>query len=451
MPELIPSDTQAVLGENAARCDSRSLYMDRFAQPGAAEEERRSWFSRSIAKRAATPPPRPDITCGCDAPPLYAQLQSRLMVNMAGGVMENAGMCLDRFGLPYIPGSAVKGCARRAAIQSLIERRDAGASAAELGELLARIALVFGWGEGEWKVELNDSRRLKSDFVYAIGTELWTQVSLAAQQQLPKTDHFAGGVSFLPAHPVDVFAKELPLDIPPLGKLELDVLTSHHQKYYGRKESPGRTLVMPVALDIEDPIPVIFPAVAAGHVFKFQVLPLRGSSSALTAARQWLAEGLAIFGLGAKTAAGYGWFDTSDEVNSCVSIALKLAAIERQNNIERDAREKAEQEARENAIKAKQQEEKILGSLTPEAQEDFKIAKLSDDQFRDKLNKFSKLTEQEEKKAIIRALRLEPGAPGSRRAFWDGIKNAGKKTTAMVEAIRAFSYTMFPGKTGKMP
>ena len=320
MPIFFPGDTRAVLGANAEKCDSRSLYMDRFAEPGAEEEERRSWFSTGIAKGAAIPAPRRDTTCGCGAPPLYAQLQSRLMVNMAGGVMENAGMCLDRFGLPYIPGSAVKGCARRAAIQSLMDARDANQDVANLARLLANVALVFGWGEGEWKVELTDSHRLKSDFVYAIGTELWTQVSLAAQELLPKTDHFAGGVSFLPAHPVDVSSQKLPLDIPPLGKLELDVLTGHHQKYYGRKESPGGALVMPVALDIEDPIPVIFPAVAAGHVFKFCLVALRGCrADCADQARAWLMEGLQTFGLGAKTSAGYGWLA---DVSSLVQNAL---------------------------------------------------------------------------------------------------------------------------------
>jgi CRISPR/Cas system CMR subunit Cmr6 (Cas7 group RAMP superfamily) len=48
------------------------------------------------------------------------------MVNMAGGVMENAGLCLDRFGLPYIPGSAVKGCARRTALAALREWCETG-------------------------------------------------------------------------------------------------------------------------------------------------------------------------------------------------------------------------------------------------------------------------------------------------------------------------------------
>ena len=64
---------------------------------------------------------------------------------------------------------------------------------------------------------------------------------------------------------------------------------------------------MPVALDTEDPVPVVFPAVAPGHVFAFAVL---GKDPALTAkAKTWLKNGLEQFGLGAKTAAGYGWFE----------------------------------------------------------------------------------------------------------------------------------------------
>src|SRR5208282_3126445 len=97
-----------------------------------------------------------------------AQLQSRLMVNMAGGVMENAGLCLDRFGLPYIPGSAVKGCARRMAIQRLIEVELPSVKS----DLLIQIALAFGWGEQDWSSEKTDGR-FKSDFAYAAGSDLW--------------------------------------------------------------------------------------------------------------------------------------------------------------------------------------------------------------------------------------------------------------------------------------
>mgnify|MGYP003295834990 CR=1 FL=1 len=47
---------------------------------------------------------------------VYAKLQSRLIVNQAGGIIENAGLCLHRFfGYPMIPGSAVKGAAHHVA------------------------------------------------------------------------------------------------------------------------------------------------------------------------------------------------------------------------------------------------------------------------------------------------------------------------------------------------
>ncbi|MCL2104632.1 MAG: type III-B CRISPR module RAMP protein Cmr6 [Kiritimatiellaeota bacterium] len=45
-----------------------------------------------------------------------AKLEARLIINQAGGILENAGICLHpHFGSPVIPGSAVKGIARHAA------------------------------------------------------------------------------------------------------------------------------------------------------------------------------------------------------------------------------------------------------------------------------------------------------------------------------------------------
>ena len=117
MPIAIPCDTSAALGATAAKCESRSLFASRFADPAAREDERKAWFQALIGKSAKQPPSWHPPT----ATLLHARLQSRLMVNMAGGVMENAGLCLDRFGLPLIPGSAVKGCARRTALAALRE------------------------------------------------------------------------------------------------------------------------------------------------------------------------------------------------------------------------------------------------------------------------------------------------------------------------------------------
>ena len=51
---------------------------------------------------------------------ISATLKSRLLLNMAGSALENGGLSLDRnSGLPVIPGSAVKGLARKTAIHEL--------------------------------------------------------------------------------------------------------------------------------------------------------------------------------------------------------------------------------------------------------------------------------------------------------------------------------------------
>ena len=447
MPIHMPSDTRAVLGEKGEKCESRSLFMDRFAQPAAKEAERDQWFKTLIRPQPGVTH-RKELPLAAGAVTLYAQLQSRLMVNMAGGVMENAGLCLDRFGLPYIPGSAVKGCARRMAIQQLLDTREPDAKA----ELLGKIALVFGWGETEWSNGKQGGSFL-SDFAYAVGDGLWDEVSSSARRQLPDVNHFGGLVGFLPSWPVDASGANLPLPVPALGQLEMDIVTCHHKDYYGRKEKNG-ALVMPVALDSEEPNPVKFPAVAAGHVFAFVLAPLRACSQALlSAAESWLKEGLSLFGLGAKTAAGYGWFDCSPDLQNKVEEALT-----KREKVEAEKRKQAAEEAAAKAKAAAEEKKKAemkaaLKDLSPEQQQDYKVSQMTDDQFRSAMDDFLNRA-PEQQKAIMHALRLEPGRPSSRREFWNTLKikeAKGGKPARIANAIRQLSNQMFPGKEGKMP
>jgi len=494
MPVFMPSDTREVLRADAERCESRSLLVDRFADPAAKDScgssPRRSWFSRMIAK----PPVRLRRTDWLAKAPggcrLYAQLQSRLMANMAGGVMENAGLCLDRFGLPYIPGSAVKGCARRAALAALHEWCETGQKPGaadddkanvfmdaceqftEPAELLAAIARVFGWGEQDWMSDADTHGRFKSDFAWACDGRnrlgIWQEAAkqLAAHfgrdieerhQNTPwdSLPNFAGSVSFLPAFPVDVTGVKLPLTPPLLGKLELDVVTCHHPDYYAQKSDKSGRLLKPVATDDEDPNPVAFPAVAAGHVFAFALAPLRNCpADVMQQARLWLALGLSTFGLGAKTAAGYGWFDSSKTVDSTVAEMLaKREQLEKEN--EQRERQSAKQQAQDEAERRRKEADKAaMASLTPEQQEDYRVAQLSEDQFRSALDSFVKKN-VEEQKAMVRALRANPEIDGSRRAFWDDLKQRaarkGGKLAHTEQAIRQLSRQMFPGKEGKMP
>ncbi|NUN02688.1 MAG: type III-B CRISPR module RAMP protein Cmr6 [Bryobacteraceae bacterium] len=336
-------ETQSTVDSRLDRCDSRSLALDRFADPTLKGDERREFFRRSIGKRSE--PHKRDawrefLRTGLGLKPddlLFAQLQARLMVNMAGGVMENAGLCLDRLtGIPYIPGSAVKGCARRMAIQALYESGAGFQPASDPEDLAAKskrwdkcaqrlvtIARVFGWADQDWNPG--------SDFEYACGKADWDEIRERAvnllfaefphwkkptgNQPLWKAlPNFAGAVQFLPAYPFSA----------PSPDLELDVVTVHHREYYSGNPQ------FATAPDIEEPVPVVFPAVAPGYVFTFAVLPgRRCDETLLTAAKNWLKQGLETFGLGAKVAAGYGWFrDVSNSFSETLRMEIQLRQLQ---------------------------------------------------------------------------------------------------------------------------
>jgi CRISPR-associated protein Cmr6 len=308
MPIAIPYDTAAAIGTAATKCESRSLFASRFADPTSEKEDRKVWFQSLIGKKSIAQQPWHPPT----ATLLHAQLKARLMVNMAGGVMENAGLQLDRYGLPIIPGSAVKGCARRAALAALREWCETGVKPDDEGnlfkdlcagfttpaEMLTAIAHTFGWVEKDWSTADADH----SDFAWACKQSSETFQEVASQLAVQK--QFAGSIAFLDARP----NKD--------PGLVLDVLTPHHTKYY-ESNNPNA-----VATDTEDPVPVFFPAIkeqnGVDH-FTFPLVPLRrANQSLLTTAQEALRTGLEVFGLGAKTNAGYGWFDASEALNTLI-------------------------------------------------------------------------------------------------------------------------------------
>lgn len=520
----MPSDTAALFAPSADKFDSRSLLLDRFVydlQDPKMDEARRLNFGRVCEDSFKTiqttrnrwekersearndnerrkltaflddtaPMARPTSVIGpAEASKatmsrqsflesvaskniiIYAQLQSRLMVNMAGGVMENAGLCLDRFGLPYIPGSAVKGCARRAALAALHEWCETGQkpgvtepdkdnlfkaacdSFTTQTEMLAAIARVFGWCEQDWKTRAkvlkgvtpkrdeDDARfqqrcqklweERRSDFAWACGDALWgtvreeamrllerARVSRAASgvppdavneqnsfssdasgrtpeaagQRLALPKDFAGSVCFLPACPVDLGKTDkvdgLPLAVPPLGKLELDVVTCHHREYYDGNPQYA------TAPDTEEPNPVVFPAVAPGHVLTFALAPLRGADASLVAhARAWLKTGLETFGLGAKTNAGYGWFQACDTVQKVVGDILHQRKKERRAA---EAKAEAERKAAEaKAAKEKAEQERLaIAPLHEKAKVEY--GKLGDEPFAAQAKEYDEMNDEQ--------------------------------------------------------
>ena len=254
-------EARRLMGEGCGLCESPSLRLTKFLRVGGtvkAEEVRA--VVDCHAKHAKVPPELPEPK---GAIRVWARLKSRLLVNLAGGILENANIALDpHFGVPYLPGSAVKGIARHAAWCEWVGADKDAAVAKE-------IAAVFGFPTGDGNKGGLDER-LKG----------------------LKQSECAGCVAFLPAYPKDK------------ATLEVDVTTCHHKDYYAKK--PDK----PKATDDEQPNPQFFPAVASDTVFRFTLVPLRGCTPAqLARAKGWLVRALAINGAGAKTAAGYGWFE----------------------------------------------------------------------------------------------------------------------------------------------
>lgn len=405
---------------------------------------------------------------GLDVSPahlLFGQLQGRLVLNRFPGPPATYSLCLDRLsGVPYIPGSAIKGCARRMAIQLL---HDCGEPADKLGRL-TEIAQVFGWQQSDWRVQPFRGTDLESedkgsDLAWACGPTAWPELCQQAQRALfnssVQSQEFAvrrrrspgdsaGAICFLPSYP-------LPSSLWPYPQpdLELDVRSSHHPHHYrdlGRLGehllSDGRDPHLREATDTEDPQLHLFPTIAPGHLFVFVLLPVRGCPPGLlTVARRWLQAGLETFGTGAHTTAGYGWFDCSEALQDrCGALWQDLGNAEKQRlsqaleTEERQAREAAAQQA---ALSLRQ----ALETMSPEEVEDHKLAQLSDDQFRSKLQYFSRDLAADEQAAVVRTLRE------GRVRFWEDLKQRARKGGhwAQVEqAIRAVSKKI---GLGKMP
>jgi CRISPR/Cas system CMR subunit Cmr6 (Cas7 group RAMP superfamily) len=340
---------------------------------------------------------------------IFGQLQSRLMVNMSGGVLENGGMCLDRrTGLPYIPGSSIKGTVRRMAIQELLDTRIEGKSTADLAHLVILIARIFGAGGADWekgrrKTNGTPGGEFKSDFEFACGQQ-WEAVREIASSMLLKEpgmpldpgaepwkrlSGYAGSTSFLPAYPMDLSGLKLSIPVPQLGSVEMEVLTCHHQKYYSGIKN--------IALDDEPPIPVVFPAVAAGHifVFPFTVSGTPAQSQMTDQVRRWIIAALETFGIGAKTAAGYGWFDCSDALQKSVVEQLHARAEQAKRDQEARAAEELRKQGELLKQKAREEEARATAGMTEQERVHFNLSRLTEDQFRAKLEKWKDVNELE--------------------------------------------------------
>ncbi len=215
--------------------------------------------------------------------------QSRLIVGLGSQhVLETSITLHHIFGVPYIPGSALKGVCR----------------------------MVAFWKLADMKGINNVQEKFEGDLVKDDEEILKYQILFGAQ-------NFKGLLLFLDAYPTEN-NREI---------FDLDIMTPHYREYYSDKEGkvpPG---------DWENPLPIVFLTLKEGVEFNFNVLfdkfraenILKFGSEELNKLKilekakdilrnfcesknlekeikELLEEALKNFGIGAKTRLGYGIF-----------------------------------------------------------------------------------------------------------------------------------------------
>lgn len=185
--------------------------------------------------------------------------------------IENGMLFHHTLGVPYLPGSSVKG-------------------------------LVRAWAE-QWD-NAEDEKLLR---IFGSKNRF--------NEHTKNADTQAGSVLFFDALPVSKIV------------LKTDIMTPHYPDYYSKE---GKT---PPA-DNQKPIPIPFLAVAEGTTFQF-IFKVRTSEdkSDMDLVKQWLSSALEHLGIGAKTAVGYGRMLSLEELDKREK-SIAEAAIDANKEIE---------------------------------------------------------------------------------------------------------------------
>lgn len=251
----LPEDTARVLEQHVRKCYNLGLLLDRYVpwrQGWQLEgEDKREWLKQAAGQFGGLEVDRlvtnfyerwRAIVVAQKALTFEAITDWRMVVGLGGTSVLETAMTLHRvYGLPIIPGSALKGLTRAYAEVSV----EPSPGAEEL-------EAVFGSEPG-------------------------------------KTPLVAGKVIFFDA---------VPLKVP---QLKLDVINPHYADYYEGKSPPA---------DYLSPRPVYFLTVDERSGFAFALAAREtGAREYAVFAEKWLRGGLEELGIGAKTAAGYGYWN----------------------------------------------------------------------------------------------------------------------------------------------
>lgn len=228
-------------------------------------------------------------------PPFSATLTWRMVVGLGGESVHETSMTLHHvYGIPYIPGTALKGITRDIAIAELCDEIDEELDVMDALLSLSDISEVTNEEEkhklikeaGKVKRQDEQSELPKPETIKKISTG-WDRFK--SVQNVFGNQHEAGKIIFL-----DAFPETTP-------KLRVDIMNPHYPKYYSDQQAPS---------DWQNPVPIPFLTLEQS-TFTFSLAVKKsefGGDQLLHITAEWLRHALQEHGIGAKTAVGYGYF-----------------------------------------------------------------------------------------------------------------------------------------------
>lgn len=202
---------------------------------------------------------------GLKAISFQATCQWRLIIGLGASHPQETSMILHHiYGVPYIPGSAIKGITKHWIVLKLADRI---ANNENFENVIEKVSKALDDGDNSYSDLSIDGIEFK-DLVKIFGI----------QRQI-------GQVIFMDAYPVDNI------------ELKIDIMNVHYPDYYSGEEAPT---------DCQKPRPIKFLTLERT---KFQFHLLSKDINLLKYTEKFLKEALKEHGIGAKTSLGYGIFD----------------------------------------------------------------------------------------------------------------------------------------------
>ena len=202
------------------------------------------------------------------------KLQWRLIVGLGASHPQETSMTLHHiFGIPYIPGSALKGASRHYMIWKFVDENEE--------ELKLRLCKS---NFAELLKELNKALEKEENLTVSVGN-----ISFKDLIHIFGTQNRQGKIIFFDAYPIEEI------------KLKIDIMNPHYPDYYTKDKPPT---------DWQNPIPIKFLTVEDTK-FRFYLAAKDKDQNLLNHARKILNDALLNYGVGAKTSLGYGLFEES--------------------------------------------------------------------------------------------------------------------------------------------